>query len=116
MKSKLKQGKSRKDILDHSKMFEWRRREIDGNSFSNIVEVKCRKKIGDKSGKREVNMADYLDEATRSEAIMDSLTFQDSILITDEGNLVIVGRVVVPEHASMPALSKDLIGTEIEMS
>ena len=48
-----------------------------------------------------------LDPDKRFDMIMKTLGFHSKILIDDEGQLVIIAQVVVPEHADEPKLSKE---------
>ena len=50
-------------------------------------------------------MSDLLDDELRSWTIMDSLNFQQKILISDDGHIVVVARVLVPEHTGQPKLN-----------
>ena len=54
----------------------------------------------------------------RFDMIMKTLGFHSKILIDDEGQLVIIAQVVVPEHADEPKLTKEKLQgqNEIQMT
>ena len=56
-----------------------------------------------------------LDPKKRFDMIMQSLSFHSKILLDDEGQLVVVGQVVVPEHAGEIKLTKDQIKDQDEI-
>ena len=73
-------------------------------------------KTKQENGERIRDIESFLNSETRDKAILDSLSFSNKIMVTDDGQMVAISRILLPEYAKAkeihfrPTLDRDGFG------